>query len=121
PSTPPLFRSVEGTQPHVAVGDGAVIALEAEGAAGDVVVDPGAARRAGADDVRVDENAVVQHALETRGRRAVAVLVELRGVAEDVEGLPLARRPRGIRARGVPVVVRSRLLDPARVDGPVRA
>src|SRR5262249_23703739 len=114
-------QSLERPQADVAVGHGAVVALEAERTAGDVLVVPGAARGTAALEVFVDEDAIVQDALEAGVRDLLTGGVELRCVERDVEALPLARGARGVDARGLAFIVRLRLVHPAVVDAAVRA
>src|SRR5688572_16753368 len=98
-----------------------MVSLEPEGAAGDVGVVPGPAGGAGALEVLVDEDAVVEDPLEARVGDLVALVIEPRRAERDVERLPFARRAAGIGAGRLAVVGSLGLLDPTTVDAAARA
>src|SRR5205085_231006 len=89
-------RLAQGPDADIAERDRAVVALEQDGAGGDLLLVPGVAGRAGELQVLVDHFPIERDLDEASVGDLLALGVETGRLEDHVEGLPLARATRGV-------------------------
>src|SRR5438552_2256751 len=97
-----------------------MIALQAHRAARRILAAPCSAGWTGALNVLVDEDAVVEHALEAGAGNPLPGGIELWRAEGHLQRLPFPRRARGVGPGRMAIIGTLRLRDPAVVDAPTR-